>query len=202
MPRADDPAPVHRPPEGEGVCEEGEPLSSSPALFRSSVGALLAGGVDGPGQSEDAAAADRKGGQPLLRWGAAVVVHSCACAGLWFGMEQLYFGAVGQRAQECDTPFVAGSRGLVHEFIGWAPVAGRNALLLAGLLALCRTVADLERSPGTVQALLLGAGERDGQAAGAGWRAIVGSGRAATQRQPRFEEARTGRGMSRRQARV
>ena len=202
MPRADDLAA----PRLEAR-RRGEDAPDRPATqMRSSVGALT--GVGG----QEAAPSDQGGaGQWLvLRWACVILVHGCTCMGLWLGMERLYFGVVGQPAAgECDTHFEAGSRRLVHEFIGWAPVWGRNAVLVAGVLWVCRKVAGLERTPGTVQALLLGVGEQDGQARTAGWDAIVGSGvggggadndGTTVEKQPRFEQARSEREMSYRQA--
>ena len=107
--------------------------------MRSSVGALT--GVGG----QEAAPSDQGGaGQSLvLRWACVILVHGCTCMGLWLGMERLYFGVVGQPAAgECDAHFEAGSRRLVHEFIGWAPVWGRNAVLVAGVLWVCRRRSD------------------------------------------------------------
>ena len=207
MPRADDLAT----PRLEAR-RRGEDAPDRPATrMRSSVGALT--GVGG----QEAAPSDQGGaGQWLvLRWACVILAHVCTCMGLWLGMEWLYFGVVGQPAAgECDAHFEAGSRAVMIEFIGWAPVWGRNALLVAGFLWVCREIAGLERTPGTVQALLLGAGERDGQARAAGWDAIVGSGSSvdgndgggggggsvALEKQPRFEQARAEREMSYRQA--
>ncbi len=174
--------------------------------FRSSVGALTGVAHDSPGRGGAAQSAEQGAAtQSLLRWACVLLAHSCAFAGLCLGTEHLYFSAGAQGAQdECDTQFVAGSRMLVHEFIGWAPVWGRNALLVTGLLAVCRAAADLERRPGIVQGLLLGVGKQDGRAPSAGWHAIVvgSEGGTALQRQPQFEQVRLERGMSPRQALV
>ena len=126
------------------------------------------------------------------RWGGTVLAVGAGCTALWGVTFSIYFGGDAGTMDACDSAADARSRTAMHWLAGTAPLWARNALLLAMATACCQKLSDIEGQQGLGQALLLGAGVRDGSADSAGWLAIVGTG---PRRQSTWAEALAARGF-------
>ena len=135
------------------------------------------------------------------RWLFVIVVYSALGAGLWYGMRELYFGSAEADCQSADWDREHDD---VETFVGALPAQARTLLLVALGWEVCRRITGFRRDqPGLAQALLVGGhAAGDGQAAPAGWAAIVGSSDAAAQSelQSTWEQARSARGLTQQQA--
>jgi hypothetical protein len=139
---------------------------------------------------------------PLLHWLGVALACGATGLGLVVWAHFLYFGDGARHCDAGGSALEMWSRESIHAFVGWAPVWGRNAVLLYAVLLCCRKTADIEdNTRGAITTLLLGVGTRDGGAPVAGWDAIVGGGgQGEVQVQPTFAEAAGSRGLTFRQA--
>lgn len=129
-------------------------------------------------------------------WVSGVLVGGLAILGLWYGCYRLYFSVLQELG--CSSALEAKGRSAIHWFLGWAPAAGRTAVLLA-LASWCYRKVFQIPGHGLAQALLLGGvGREDGAAEGAGWLAMVGGDGAPAQ--ATWAQARLARALTQRQA--
>jgi hypothetical protein len=140
----------------------------------------------------------------LARWAGAFVLQNALCAALGRVVFGLYFGT----AAACDSVAEASSRNALHWFVGLLPTLGRMlligvALFVTDKLCKCAGMLSEEASTGSLgRSLLFGAGGGDGDAASAGWHAIVGGGTVPQAGQATWAEARRDRKLTKRQAKT
>eukprot|EP01043_Picozoa_sp_COSAG02_P015655 COSAG02_NODE_672_length_18655_cov_7.874003_7_plen_875_part_00 len=132
----------------------------------------------------------------FFHWVSGVLAGSLSVLGLWYGCYRLYF--IQLQELGCSSALEAEGRSAIHWFLGWAPAAGRTAVLLA-LAGWCYRKVFQIPGHGLAQALLLGGvGREDGAAENAGWLAMVGGDGALPQ--ATWTQARLARVLTQRQA--